>query len=160
MLLTGEPGTALELVPTFEARETSHEAVLVHRVSGERHALRAGEPVRLRLAAGEARYDLRVGTGAYVRTGVAVPTQVEAGSYPNPFADVTTIRYGLPESDRVRLAVYNLLGERVAVLLDGEAQDAGYHTVVWQPDGLASGVYVYVLESRTQRLTGKLTVLR
>ncbi len=64
---------------------------------------------------------------------------------PNPFRGVTTVRYGLPEVSAVSLAVYDLLGRRVATLVHGEAA-AGYHAVVW--DGrndargaLASGVY-------------------
>jgi hypothetical protein len=83
---------------------------------------------------------------------VFLPKSVELSqNYPNPFNPSTTIRFGLPEEGRIRLTVYNMLGQRVADLIDGYAF-AGYHTITWQ--GLntaghraASGVYIYRLET-------------
>jgi uncharacterized protein (TIGR03790 family) len=68
-------------------------------------------------------------------------------NYPNPFNPSTTIRYALPASGMVRLAVYNNLGQEVATLVDG-SQDAGEHEVVFAPgrtEAAASGVYYYRL---------------
>ena len=65
-------------------------------------------------------------------------------AYPNPFNPQTTIRYELPRNARVRLEVFNLLGERVALLVD-ETQDPGTHSVLFDGKKLASGVYVYRL---------------
>ena len=66
-------------------------------------------------------------------------------NYPNPFNPSTTIRYALPERSRVRLEIYNLLGERVKQLVDGEL-DAGYHSVVWDA-AAATGMYYYRIEA-------------
>ena len=61
-------------------------------------------------------------------------------NFPNPFNPSTTIRYELPERAHVRLEVFNLLGQKVASLVDAQ-QGAGSHAVVFQASGLPSGVY-------------------
>ncbi len=85
----------------------------------------------------------------------AVPSQTTLyQNYPNPFNPTTTIGYSLkgPLSGRlsafshVELAVYNLLGQKVATLIS-EKQSAGKHSVVWNATGFASGVYYYKLET-------------
>ena len=72
-------------------------------------------------------------------------------NYPNPFNPQTQIRFGLPEPTRVRLDIYNVLGQRVRTLMD-EEMEAGYHTLMW--DGrvsggslAASGIYMYRLHT-------------
>ncbi len=67
-------------------------------------------------------------------------------NYPNPFNPSTTIVYGLEKPGQVKLIVYNLLGEVVHTLVNGRKQ-AGSYTVQWQPAQLASGVYMYKLET-------------
>ncbi len=68
------------------------------------------------------------------------------GNYPNPFGQSTTIRYALPERSRVVLTVYDLLGRKVATLVDAE-RPAGVHTARWSAAGLPSGTYLYRLEA-------------
>lgn len=60
--------------------------------------------------------------------------------YPNPFTQTASVRYALPRASNVRLSVYNVLGQRVATLVDGE-QSAGRKTVTFDPEDLSSGVY-------------------
>ncbi len=79
--------------------------------------------------------------------GPEVPMQTSlAQNYPNPFNETTTVGFDLAEAGRVSLTVYDLLGRRVAVLLD-EVRSAGRHTVLWQPGSLPSGAYFCVLRS-------------
>ena len=70
---------------------------------------------------------------------------------PNPFNPQTSIKYALPQDARVRLTIYNVLGQKVATLVD-EHQSAGYQTVSWdgkdaKGDGVSSGVYFYRLDA-------------
>ncbi len=80
-------------------------------------------------------------------------------NYPNPFNPNTTIRYALPEEGLATLAIYNLLGEKVAVLVN-EKQQAGAHNVEFNAGGLASGVYVYRLEMNGMSRQKKFILLK
>jgi hypothetical protein len=98
------------------------------------------------------------------QTAYAIPTTFELGqNYPNPFNPTTTIRFGLPEQSRVSLKVYNLLGQEVATLAEGD-MPAAYHTVVWNGrnkagNQVASGIYFYRLDA-TGASSGKFTNLK
>ncbi|MCC6397127.1 MAG: T9SS type A sorting domain-containing protein [Bacteroidetes bacterium] len=80
-------------------------------------------------------------------------------NYPNPFNPVTTIQYVLPARSTVLLSVYNLLGQQVAVLEDGD-REAGVHEVAFDAGRLASGVYFYRIIAGPFAATRKLLVVR
>jgi hypothetical protein len=67
-------------------------------------------------------------------------------NYPNPFNPVTMITYQLPMINDVDLSIYNILGQKVATLVN-ERQQAGRYRVEWDASGFASGVYYYRLEA-------------
>jgi hypothetical protein len=67
-------------------------------------------------------------------------------NYPNPFNPITAIDYDLPHASDVTLTLYTIMGQKVAVLLDGH-QDAGHHRVMLDGTGYANGVYLYRLEA-------------
>jgi flagellar hook assembly protein FlgD len=73
-------------------------------------------------------------------------------NYPNPFNPSTRFRFDLPVDSRVRLYIYNTLGQEVARIVDGVDYAAGAQTVVWNGAGrdgqaLPSGVYFYKLNA-------------
>ena len=87
--------------------------------------------------------------------GTALPTDFALGqNYPNPFNPSTVIPYQLPAAAHVRLEVFNLLGQRLATLVDG-MRSAGMHTAQWDATDAAgravgAGVYIYRLSSGGQ----------
>ena len=85
-------------------------------------------------------------------------------NYPNPFNPETRIRFGVPESGRVRVAVYDLSGRLIRSLWDGPAT-AGFHSVTWDARDASgmqvpSGVYFYRVEGAREARTGKMVYLR
>ena len=65
-------------------------------------------------------------------------------NYPNPFNPTTAISYQLKALSNVELSIYNILGQKVATLVD-RRQEAGEYEVEWDASGFASGVYIYRL---------------
>ena len=80
--------------------------------------------------------------GNSARSAGIPKTLVLGQNFPNPFNPTTEISFGVPKDEKVTLAVYDLLGRRVATLVNGEI-GAGFHTVTWDASRLASGVYIY-----------------
>lgn len=80
-------------------------------------------------------------------------------NYPNPFNPETNIRFALPESDNIKLTVYNTLGELVAVLAEG-FYEAGVHDVNFNAGSITSGIYFYKLESDQLTQVRKMIILK
>ena len=96
--------------------------------------------------------------------GRALPAGFTLGpNYPNPFNPSTIIPYQLAASSEVRLEVFNLLGQRVTTLMDGE-RPAGFHTAMWHATDAAgravgAGVYIYRLAVGAASQTGRMVLL-
>jgi len=87
-----------------------------------------------------------------------------AQNYPNPFNPSTQIDYSVPVQSRVKLAVYNTLGQLINVLVDGN-QSAGNHSVTWNGTDLhgahvASGIYFYRIEAGAFTNTRKMVMIQ
>ena len=80
-------------------------------------------------------------------------------NYPNPFNPVTTIQFDIPEAGEVRLDVYNILGKKVATLVQGRHEIGGY-TVGWDAAGIASGIYYYRISSAKFTSTKKMILMK
>ncbi len=80
-------------------------------------------------------------------------------NYPNPFNPTTQIQYSIPESGNVRLEVFNVMGQRVAILAEG-MHSTGRHTVTFDASGLASGMYLYRIQSGSHTETRKMMLMK
>ncbi|MCW8810313.1 MAG: T9SS type A sorting domain-containing protein [Ignavibacteriaceae bacterium] len=80
-------------------------------------------------------------------------------NYPNPFNPSTTIKYSIPEDGFVKLAVYNMLGEQVATLVNAQ-QKSGRYEINFNASNLASGVYVYRIEAANFTASKKLMLMK
>jgi hypothetical protein len=80
-------------------------------------------------------------------------------NYPNPFNPSTVISFNLPVASDVQLTVYDLLGRRVATLVN-EKMQAGTQMVQFNASNLASGIYMYELKAGSVRLTQKMTLIK
>lgn len=104
-------------------------------------------------------------TSVEERPGTQPPRAfVLSQNYPNPFNPSTVIRFVLPQSGPANLAIYNILGHRVRMLVEG-VQKAGEQRIMWDgrdDDGaaVASGIYFYRLEAGGFTQTRRLTLLR
>ena len=96
--------------------------------------------------------------------GRALPARFALGpNYPNPFNPSTIIPYQLAASSAVRLEVFNLLGQHIATLVDGE-RAAGFHTATWHAtDGsgraVGAGVYIYRMTVGVESQTGRMVLI-
>jgi hypothetical protein len=91
------------------------------------------------------------------KSRTALPFKMELSqNYPNPFNPSTRIVFSLSERAAVELEAFNILGQRVALIL-AEKREAGKHEVMWQPANLPTGVYFYRLQAK--QANGKLTAM-
>jgi len=89
-----------------------------------------------------------------------IPTNfILSQNYPNPFNPTTIINYSVPKSSFVSLKVYNVLGQEVATLYEG-FQKAGYYKSEFNATKLASGVYLYRLQSNGFSVTKKMILMK
>ena len=80
-------------------------------------------------------------------------------NYPNPFNPITNIKFDIPKTAKINLIVYNLLGEKIATLLDGD-KEAGFYEVKFDASSFSSGIYIYKLTAGDFVQTKKMTMMK
>ncbi len=91
---------------------------------------------------------------------IDAPTEFALGqNYPNPFNPTTNIQYSVGEAGPVNITVYNVMGQKVAELLN-TTKSAGSYQVSWNATGQASGIYYYRLTAPGQVLTRQMTLIK
>ncbi len=82
-----------------------------------------------------------------------------AQNYPNPFNPSTVIQFNVPKQEKLMLTVYNILGQKVATLLDAEVS-AGVHSITFDASKLSSGIYFYQLSGNNVNITKKMILTK
>lgn len=80
-------------------------------------------------------------------------------NFPNPFNPTTTISYTLPENGTIQIKIYDVLGREVATLIDG-FKTSGKHSVTWNANNVASGIYFYSIVFNKQRIYKKMLLMK
>jgi hypothetical protein len=81
-------------------------------------------------------------------------------NYPNPFNPTTTISFYLPSRSLVSLTIFDILGRKIATILNSETLSAGNYSRQWNASGYSSGIYFYRLQAGTFTETKKLILLQ
>ena len=80
-------------------------------------------------------------------------------NFPNPFNPATTIKYSIPKAALVSIEIYDILGRKVELLINGQ-QPAGYHQVIWNAQDKSSGIYFYRIQAGDRIETKKMLLLK
>jgi hypothetical protein len=108
----------------------------------------------------ESRFTLSIRPGTNVAQNNDIPSSVKLNpNYPNPFNPQTTIPYELTQDSQVKLTVWNMIGQKVATLVDGEV-DAGQHEETWNASTMPSGIYIARFEVNGKVFTRKMTLIK
>jgi hypothetical protein len=149
---------------TIEASELNASgpegAVLIDESSDRTYDLRETSTVSIPTGDdGTVPLSLQVGPADEIRQ-IAAPEKTQLqGNYPNPFSQQTTVEIALSEQADVEVQVYNVLGQQVATVADGQ-MEAGNHKLEWEGSSLSSGVYFVRMKAGDVTDTHKITVVR
>lgn len=143
-----------EVLPRVETDYGAEIAATFDYLAGEMGAHGFGAAYALLPASGEGNPATPGGDGEPATPGVTLHQNV-----PNPFNPATTIEFTLPTGSNVRLAVFDVHGREVAVLVDGHRPE-GSHRVTWNAAGLPSGIYFCRITSGAFTATRKMCLLR
>jgi Secretion system C-terminal sorting domain len=99
-------------------------------------------------------------TGVKQAPAASVPTKFALmQNYPNPFNPTTIIQYAVPRSSYVELKVYNMLGQKIAELVNGN-KAAGTYNVTFNPGNISSGIYIYQMRAGNVMLAQKMIYMK
>ncbi|MBD3168616.1 MAG: T9SS type A sorting domain-containing protein [candidate division Zixibacteria bacterium] len=108
----------------------------------------------------EQEYRLRIGDPVYVDEDEPLPNGVTLyGNYPNPFNSSTTIKFDMPQSEYIKIEIFNIMGQLVDTAFEGNVE-AGANEVVYNNQSLASGLYFYRLCAEKYSAVRRMTLLK
>ncbi len=154
-------GTSVPVTADFSYTLEISQAAKVNSELNPLERVKQG-PVVAKASTDAPQYSITVSSGDAVSIGGTdeLPERVALNqNYPNPFNPSTVISYDLPEASDVTIQVYDMTGRQVATLVSSR-MEAGSHEVTFNAGNLASGVYIYRLQTGEHMLTRKLTLIK
>ncbi len=98
-------------------------------------------------------------TKVYVSVNDEITSRFTVQAYPNPFSDITTIKFTLPQTNQVTVKIYNLLGDEVSTLVNKQL-NSGDYSVRWEAPKNATGIYYYSIQIGENKMMKKLVVIK
>lgn len=143
---------------TFSIGQSKQKEAFVNSISNfQLRNTNSDSATKNKSNAEDARFRLLIDPGA---DAAGLPDQFELyNNYPNPFNPTTTVRFALPLEGPVQLSVYDVLGRKVADLID-ENLPADFHEITWDARNLASGIYIYRLVTQDGVHTKKMSLIK
>ncbi|MEJ2543807.1 MAG: T9SS type A sorting domain-containing protein [Calditrichaceae bacterium] len=103
--------------------------------------------------------ELYINTAAIDDDMTHFPFEFKINSYPNPFNAITTFSYSIPNTSMVNLSLYNIIGQKIVVLIN-ENKSAGHYTFSFDASHLSSGLYFYCLKAVNKIKIGKMILVK
>ena len=117
-------------------------------------------PIQREKTLGNNRFILSIDPGTDSIFNSTLPEQFSLEqNYPNPFNPATNIKYKIAESSQIELSVYNVMGQKIATLVD-EMKTPGLYEVTWNASKMASGIYYYRLKAQGILFNRQMTLIK
>jgi hypothetical protein len=160
LVLRGQENQTATIEASGLNTQGPESAVLVEEETDQTYDLRETSTASIPTGDdGKVRLSLHVGGSSEVKD-IVTPDETELeGNYPNPFSQQTTVELALSEQADVKVQVYNVLGQQVATVADGQ-MEAGSHKLEWDGSSLSSGVYFVRMKAGDATDTHRITVVR
>jgi hypothetical protein len=143
----------LDMVVNGMEKFTGYEIFLLDKSLFKLYDLTKQSSFEIRATTTEKQYSLLIGTEAFIlqKKSNLIPTEFALfQNYPNPFNPTTRIMFSLPQQSNISLKIYNLLGELAVELINNQVYEAGYHEVTFNGSQLASGIYLFKLQTNSE----------
>ncbi len=150
-----------EVIDLREATEHSFEIISKDKYAMNYSPFSSGHDAKSKEAVQPIFVLIATGTLVSNETALGIPTEVELyQNFPNPFNPTSVIRFGVPNSAKVQLEVYDVLGRKVMTLINNETKNPGRYNITFNAINLASGMYIYRLVIGDEVLTKKMTLIK
>lgn len=163
VVLTATPDEPVTVRLNGWDRSVSANAMLIDKNTGQSYDLSSPAGVHIKPEKKQTRFLFVMGSREYLdeQQTKFLPEQVQLmPNYPNPFNPATTIRFVLPQESKVQLQVFDVIGRRVATLINNDVRSAGIHRVSFDASRQASGMYFAVIQVGNQRFVQKMLLVK
>ncbi len=124
------------------------------------HNSEGAKPLDYKILTGQNKYETNGFWAISLTEKASIPDEITlSGIYPNPFNSQTRISFTVPTESDIMLSIYSISGQLVKTLVKGNV-NAGDHSIIWDGNGTASGVYLVKLEGNINSATSKVVLVR